>query len=164
MAAIPIEHTNRTMKTYRVNERGLKAAPTELVKLRFPKKTVEGFLDELPSLLKEEGLVASMPIEVTVNGMKAGAFPCIIARSELSALSLSAVVGYPVMVDDGVSFATQLAARRAYVRMREMGAPKDDCGMEWRLGSVTSPKAPEPQMKLNFGPQSVEEQLADSPF
>lgn len=152
------------MKTYRVNERGLKAAPTELVKLRFPKKTVEGFLDELPSLLKEEGLVASMPIEVTVNGMKAGAFPCIIARSELSALSLSAVVGYPVTKDDGVSFATQLAARRAYVRMREMGADKGHCDMEWRLGSVTSPKAPEPQMKLNFGPKTVEEQLADSPF
>lgn len=152
------------MKTYRVKERGLKFVPQALIKLRFPRKVVECFLDEVPETLKAEGLVASMPIEVTINGMKAGAFPCLIARSDLSALSLSAVVGYPVSKDDGVSFATQLAARRAYVRMREMGTTKDDCGMEWRLGSVTGPKAPEPQMTLNLGPNTVEEMLADSPF
>jgi hypothetical protein len=153
------------MKTYRVNERGLVSAPDEVVTLRFPRKTVEAQVCEIPNLLKVEGLSASMPIEVTVNGMKAGAFPCIIARSELSALALTATVGYPVQSGDGVSFATQYAARKAFERARSLGATLLDTELEWRLGSVTSPKASDPQLRLNLSAQpSVEAQLADSPF
>ena len=118
---------------------------------------------EIPSTLKQEGLVASMPIEVTINGKKAGAFPCIIARSELSALSISAVVGYPVTQGDGVSFATQLAARKAFLRAREMGAKTEDTTFEWRLGSVTGPEPK--QMLLSLPKQRTEaDDLADSPF
>jgi hypothetical protein len=154
---------NEQMKTYRVNERNLVSAPDEVVTLRFPRKTVECFVAEIPSTLKQEGLVASMPIEVTINGKKAGAFPCIIARSELSALSISAVVGYPVTQGDGVSFATQLAARKAFLRAREMGAKTEDTTFEWRLGSVTGPEPK--QMLLSLPKQRTEaDDLADSPF
>ncbi len=155
------------MKTYRTSERGLVSVPEEVVTLRFPRKTVECFVAEIPATLKEQGLVASMPLEVTVNGKKAGAFPCIIARSQLSALAISSVVGYPVLPEDGVSFATQLAARRAFQRARELGATTEDTTFEWRLGSVTKP-LPNQQLQLKLTPQSSDEQiqaqLADSPF
>lgn len=136
---------------------GLRSQPDALVKLRFDTGAeVEAKLDSLPNVLREHGLRNKMPVRVEINGMKGGAFPCIIARSELAAAFISGRVGYQVGNDDGVSFATQAAAAKLYAALRDAGAPAADLKFEWLLGPKVEALQPK-QLALKLMPE--EEQL-----
>lgn len=147
------------MKQYKVSQMGLKSQPEALVKLRFDTGAeVEAQLESLPAILRKEGLRNKMPVRVEINGMKGGAFPCIIARSEVAAAFISGRVGYEVGVEDGVSFATQAAAAKLYAALRDAGAPAADLKFEWLLGPKVEPVVSK-QLSLPLMPQEEE-----SPF
>lgn len=144
-------------KQYKVSQMGLRSQPDALVKLRFDTGVeVEAQLESLPNVLRKEGLRNKMPVRVEINGMKGGAFPCIIARSELAAAFISGRVGYNIGADDGVSFATQAAAAKLYAAVRDAGAPAADLKFEWLLGPKVEALQPK-QLALKLMPE--EEQL-----
>lgn len=116
----------------------------------------ESTLEGLPKVVREHGMRNKMPVRVTINGMKGGAFPCLIALSEVSAAFISGRVGYKVEKDDGVSFATQAAAAKLYADVLDLGGAPAEMSFEWRVGPKTEPLKPV-QAQLPLMPQEDNE-------
>jgi hypothetical protein len=135
---------DKQMKTkYKVSEMGLQKPEGVVIGLRWANGTeFESTLEGLPKVVREHGLRNQMPVRVTINGRKGGAFPCLIALSEVSAAFISGRVGYKVEKDDGVSFATQGAAAKLYADILDLGASPQEMSFEWRVGPKTEPIAP----------------------
>ena len=129
--------------TYRVSERNLVQDDAVVIGLKFDgdETIYEGPLEQLPQIVRENGLRHRMPRRVTINGRKGGAFPCLIARSELAAAFISGVVGYTITKDDGVSFATQAKAAETFSKARAVGAEPEEMSFEWRIGQQVEAQA-----------------------
>jgi len=155
---------NTKTNTYRVNERKLVPAQGAIIALQFDgvAKPIETTLEEIPAVLKKEGLRTSMPRRVTINGMKGGAFPCLMAKSEVSAALMSGRCGYKVDKDDGLSFATQASAGKFWSALRDLGVNMSELVFEWRVGSTVE-TAPQ-QIPLNLNTQLSELAQEESPF
>lgn len=150
------------VKTWRVSERKL-VRTDGVIKMRFDSGAeFEASLNEIPAILKKENLTEKMPRWVTINGMKGGAFPCVLARTDTAAWFLSSAAGYTVDTGDGLSFATQAAARRFARKAMCEGAKLEDIGFEWRVGSGVQKMVEETTPGINKEPAPAAEE--ESPF
>lgn len=144
------------MNTYRISDRNLVTDFDAVVGLKFDgqEEIVEAFLVDLPATLRAKGLRARMPRRVTINGMKGGAFPCLLVKTKTVAALMSGRCGYKVEAGDGLSFATQAAAGSFWVALRDLGADLKEMTFEWRIGSkvqkpvqLNLPKLDEPNFE-----------------
>ena len=152
------------MKQYLKSLAGLASAPETLVQMSIGGSIVALQLAEVPTYLKTNGLSDKMPNAVMVDGVKTGAFPVIEPRTQEAALALSAVVGYPVPVGDGVRFATQKQAGDVARALKALGTTVDELVMEWQLGKAQGATAKQLKLPLATIQPTVEAQMADSPF
>lgn len=155
---------NNKMKRYLKSLAGLTSAPETLVQISIGGTIMSMTLAEIPSVLKAERLTDKMPNAIMVDGVKTGAFPVIEPKTQEAALALSAVVGYPVPVGDGVRFATQKQAGDVARALKALGTTVDELVMEWQLGKAQGATAKQLNLPLPTTQPTVEAQMADSPF
>jgi hypothetical protein len=156
------------MKTYLKTDRGLSSAPEALVTMSIKGDIVSLQLKDIPAYLKANGLRNALPHGCTVDGVKTGAFPVIEPKTDRAALALSAVVGHPVPVGDGWSFATQGQAHDIAQALKQLGVQMDELAMEWMLGKPKGLSAPQMELALQpkerFTQAERDAAVADSPF
>lgn len=154
------------MTKYLKSLAGLESAPEALVQMAIKGTIISLTLAEIPAVLAAEGLENVLPNAVTFNGVKTGVFPVIEPKTTEAALALSAVVGYPVPVGDGVRFCTQRQARDILKALARLHDDMDDFVREWQLGRPRGATAAqlEAAKEPKAGQPSIEQQLADSPF
>lgn len=154
------------MTKYLKSLAGLTSAPETLVQMSIGGTIMSMTLAEVPSVLKAEGLVNALPNAVMVNGVKTGVFPVIEPKTAGAACALSAVVGYPVPLGDGVRFSTQRQAGDIARELKKLGVQMDELVMEWQLGRARGATAAQLQLPLNSlaAQPSVEQQHAEAPF
>jgi hypothetical protein len=137
------------MTKYLKSLAGLSSAPEALVQMSIAGTIITVQLAEVPQVLAENGWENNLPRDVTCNGVKTGVFPVIEPKTQDAALALSAVMGYPVPVGDGVRFCTQRQARDILRVLKKLGTNLDDLVREWQMGKpqgataqdlVTAPK------------------------
>lgn len=157
------------MKTYRISEANLTSPEGVVVLMEFGQAgRHEVLLSEAASYIRQtQGISGRVPTRVSLtDGRKVGAFPCVIAKTELAAEAMSAILGYEIVVGDGVRCATQLQARELYLTLhRRYCIPTKDLGAQWMM----SPPEPTLEQATTKKPQRFSEeeyqlQFQDSPF